>query len=190
MHLPAHLSAVIFASLLLAACSDDEVTEIDVGPTGPPSIAFKQAQLTVLDESTTEACVSLGTNTSVPVPLLVAIEELYLRPPGTCGLYAQCGHLQLLADGVLNNESATTTIDLLVHKLASPYHDGLIHPGSSQVDVLQVEVRVVDDEGVGLRVDDNGRLLVDGGEANGQLLSDQLSLQTVVSCDDLDSPDG
>jgi hypothetical protein len=130
------------AALLVAGCDDDEAVALDVGPTGPPSILFA-------DPPSGEAphCVSVGNDAIVDVPLLVTVDEIVLRPPGGCGSYQQCGHLQLYADGVLNNESSVSTIALLMHKLADQFHDGSDHAGTGEPDVLSLRVAVANSAG-------------------------------------------
>ncbi len=164
--IPTALTAL--AALLVAGCADEEAAPLDVGPTGPPSILF-------VDPPSGQGphCMSIGTDADAQLPLLVSVEELILRPPGSCGSYEQCGHLQLYSDGVLNNESSVTTIALLMHKLADPIHDGSKHAGTGEPDVLTVRVDVVDSAQQPLNDHDENPL------------TDTLELITVASCDEL-----
>ena len=159
---------IALAALLVAGCDDEEAVPLDLGPTGPPSILFT-------DPPSGEGphCVSIGTDADAQVPLLVTVHELALRPPGSCGAYQQCGHLQLYVDGVLNNESSVSSIALLIHKLADPYHDGTEHAGTGEPDVLTVRVDVVESQGEPLN------------DHDGEPLTDVLALITVPSCDEL-----
>ncbi len=161
------LFPLALACAWLTGCSDDVATVIDPGPTGPPSIRF------VNPESGGEpVCVSIGTDAKTRVPLLVAVEELQLRPPGGCGGVAQCGRLALYGNDVLNNETAVKAVDLLIYKLGNPYHDGSEHQGTGQPDLLTVRVDVLSDVG--------DEVLLDHDDAP---LSDTLQLITVPDCD-------
>lgn len=159
------LTLAILGAALVAGCSDDPTEVIDPGPTGNPSIAFQDPP-----SGGAPTCVSIGEDANSRVPLLVKVSELLLRPPGGCGDIAQCGHLVLYANDVLNNETAARAVDLLVYKLGDPYHDGSVHAGSDAPDVLRVRVEAVDDAGEPL-LDDEGVELVDSVE-----------LITVVDC--------
>ncbi len=163
--------AIGFTLPLLAgvvACDDDELTPIDFGPTGSPHIAFAEPASAAGEP----VCVEVTTETDFRVPLLIETDEVVLRPPGTCGLYAQCGHLQLFANDVLNNEGAVRAIDLLMRKLADRYHDGSVHAGSGEPDLLRLRIQLVNV---------NGEPLLDH---EGEPLADELELITVPSCDD------
>lgn len=159
---------IAIAAAALVACSDDPTTTIDPGPTGAPSIRFVDPA-----SGGEPACVSVGDDADTRVPLLVELEEIDLRPPGGCGEIAQCGRLALYADGVLNNETAVLAVDLLVYKLGDPYHDGAIHEGTGEPDLLDVRVEVLDDE--------TDEVLLD---REGDPLADSLQLITVASCDE------
>jgi hypothetical protein len=150
-----------------AACSSESTTAIDVGPTGDPTIVFA-------DPSSSDAqpvCVAVGSEADARVPLLVDTTELVLRPPGACGYYVQCVHLDLTVDGVSNDESAAPAIDLLLRKLADRYHDGSPRADNGQPDVLHVEVSAVGD----------AEQPVSNHE--GVPLKDTLQLVTKPSCD-------
>lgn len=159
---------IALVGLAFAGCSDDPTTTIDPGPTGAPSVRFVDPA-----SGPEPACVSIGDDADTRVPLLVALEEIDLRPPGGCDGIAQCGRLALFADGVLNNETAVVAIDLLVYKLGDPYHDGTVHAGTGEPDVLDVRVEVLDDE--------TDEVLLDH---DGAPLADTLQLITVPSCDE------
>ncbi len=162
--------ALPLALAALGGCGDEATTVIDVGPTGPPALRFAKPS-----PADGVACASIGEDANTRVPLLVAIEQVELRPPLGCDTLKQCGHLVLFVDGVLNNATAVPAIDLLVFKLGDPYHDGSIHAGTGEPDVLELTVQVFDD--------DEEPLL----DRDGEPLLDSLELVTVVSCDDLES---
>ena len=150
-----------------SACSGEATTDAPVGPTGDPAVRFSDPA-----SGGDPQCVAIGDDASVRVPLLVDVDEVLLRPPGGCGAIAQCGHLALYAGGVFNNETSVPAIDLLVAKLGDPYHDGSIHQGTGEPDVLTVRVDVV-------RGPDGGTLLDRAGDP----LSDTVDLITVVTCE-------
>lgn len=132
-------SAVIPIALALWGCGGDEPTPVDLGPTGQPTIRFASPPA--------DACISIGDDVSGRVPLLIDTEELVLNPPDACGVFVQCGHLVLYAEGVENNRSAVRGIDLLLHRLADPVHDGSVHAGTGEADLLDLRVEVVTDAG-------------------------------------------
>lgn len=138
------MSRILLACALLPlafGCSDEAPTTIDVGPTGPPSVSFVDPPA---DGEPT--CRSIGSDVEARLPVQVSVVELVLRPPGACAGYAQCGHLELYADEVLNNEAASSSFDLLLGKLADPIHDGSPLPDTGEADVLGLRVQVVDDD--------------------------------------------
>ena len=107
-------AAILLACGLCVGCEDDETVTLLVGPTGNPSVRFADP------ESGTIGCRSVGEDANTQVPILVSVSQLILRPPGACTNLTQCGHLELYAEGVLNNESSVPAIDLLLYKLADP----------------------------------------------------------------------
>ena len=88
------------SSLLLTSCDDEEATPIDIGPTGPPSIAFADPP-----SGTGPVCVSVGDDADARVPLLVNVDELVLRPPGACSTYQQYP----LIGAIINSLQLSTT---------------------------------------------------------------------------------
>jgi hypothetical protein len=149
-------------SLSCLGCGDDEDVVVDIGPTGPPAIVFA--------DPSNGACVSVGDDADARVPLRVVTTELVLRPPGACGQFAQCGHLELFAEDVANNEGAQRVIELLLRKLADRYHDGTPHAGSGEPDLLEVRVEVVKDDGEPLL------------DHEGFPIADELALVVVPDC--------
>ena len=129
-------------ALAAAACSSESTTAVDVGPTGDPTIVFAAPS----SEAPQPVCVAVGSEEDPRVPLLVDTTELVLRPPGACGYYVQCVHLDLTVDGVPNNESPAPAIDLLLRKLADRYHDGSPRADDGQPDVLHLEVVAAGDD--------------------------------------------
>jgi hypothetical protein len=152
-----------------AGCEDDEAPAIDLGPTGFPSLAFSDPP----SDGPQPVCVAVGPEIDARVPLLVDLTELVLRPPGACGLFPQCGHLELWANGILNNEAAVPAVELLLRKLADRYHDGTPHAGTGEPDVVRVRVQMVSDSGVPM------------SDHAGEPLADELELITVPSCEGL-----
>ena len=150
----------------LGACSTTESATPDVGPIGDPTIGVIEPASSGIGP----VCVAVGSEADARVPLLIATTELVLRPPGGCGYYIQCGHLDLYVDGVLNNESAVPAIDLLLRKLADRYHDAAPLAGSGALDVLHVRVAAVGDTDAVLADHDGG------------LLETEIQLATAESC--------
>ena len=138
---PFCIGALGALTLLCAACSSESAAQPDVGPTGDPAISFAEPS----SAREQPLCVAVGTEADARVPLLVDVVELVLRPPGACGYYVQCGHLDLYVDDVLNDESAVPAIDLLLRKLADRYHDGGLRADTDQPDVLHVRVVAAND---------------------------------------------
>jgi hypothetical protein len=130
----------LFTCLLpcaLLACTNSTETTSDVGPAGPPSLAFADPA-----PGGSPACRAIGSNVTAHVPLLLSAPNVILRPPFACGAFVQCGYVKLFVNGQLNNEAAALGVDLLIGKLANPYHDGSIHAGTNGPDVLNLEVRL------------------------------------------------
>jgi hypothetical protein len=175
--------AALAALLCLAACEDDAVAPIDLGPTGTPTLALTLPMKTPGAE---RVCASIGHDANARVPILVEVEELVLRPPGACGDFVQCGHLALYTsspsriDGelqpasfVLNNEGAVPAIDLLMRKLANRYHDG-------KEDALTIRVDVLNEAGELIVIPDNPDTeRVDESKLN------ELTLCTAADCEAL-----
>jgi len=161
------LAALVVSALVSLGCSSESTEEIDVGPTGEPQVSF--AQPLSLDGE--PVCVAVGAEADARVALLVETAELVLRPPGACGYYVQCGHLDLYVDDVLNDESAVPAIDLLLRKLADRYHDGSPRESDGQPDVLHLAVQLADADDLPLR------------NHEGQLIEDTLELITKPSCE-------
>jgi hypothetical protein len=119
----------LFAAISLAfaagGCSSDEETKAatPTGPTGNPSLAVVSPSSGV--------CVDANSR----VPVATVVTNFLLQPPGTCTV-AQCGYLEALVDGVLNNAGSAPVIDVVLGE------DDL--PG----DTLEVTVRAVDSAGV------------------------------------------
>jgi hypothetical protein len=113
--------------LAVASCGDDEAVAGFRGPTGPPGLVILSPEQ--------GACVSVGQDPDARIPVITRVAELLIRPPGRCGEIEQCGHLELLVNGVENNTSSGTAIEVLLRKLANREAD------------LTVVVNVVDDAG-------------------------------------------
>lgn len=152
-------------ALAASACDDGETGTTGLGTSGPASIAFVSPSGDAAPE-----CRAIGTDVGARVPLLVAVESVSLRPPLACSAGSSCGTVRLYVDGVLNNESASVAIDLLVGKLASPYHDGEVHPSTGAPDVLDLRVELTDPEGQPFVGDD------------GAVLADEVALLVMQAC--------
>lgn len=164
-------SSLIFAVAgALLGCGSGDPPVIDLGPTGEPSVDFASP------EGEAPICVSIGDDANGRVPLVVAIDQIVLKPPGTCGTFVQCGHLVLYAEGVENNRSAVRGIDLLLGKLADPVFDGSIHDGTGEPDLLDLRVEVVTDAEEPLL------------DREGEPVAAELSLITVPDCAVFASP--
>lgn len=159
MNSPSLCAGLVAAAAVLSGCADDTAQTTNTGPTGTPTLAFTNPA-----SGGDPPCVSIGDDAAGRIPLVVTVTELVLRPPGACGAFVQCGHLQLLTGNVVNNESAVPAVELLLRKLADPIHDG------QDGDFLDVTVQAVDDAGEPF-VGEDGMPLTDG-----------LSLITVPDC--------
>ncbi|MCC6525498.1 MAG: hypothetical protein IT373_22805 [Polyangiaceae bacterium] len=157
---------LVASALASAACTSDDAVDIDVGPTGDPTLAIAEP----LSVDGAPVCASIGTDPDFRMPFYVSVQQLLLRPPGACGAYAQCGELALYVDGVLNDLSSVPAIDLLFRRLADRYHDGSPHAASGEPDVLRVRIAAVDA--------DLEPLLDHAGEP----LSDELEVTSFVTC--------
>ena len=166
---PSHaaVGAACVALLLAGAgCDDDETAEPDLGPTGDPTLFFAEPA----SDAASRFCAEVTAEDDARVPLLVAVTEFYLRPPGACGTYVQCGHLALYVNDVLNNESGVPAIDLLLRKLADRYHDGSPLPESGEPDVLTLRAEAQNDAGATMT------------NHQGAPLEDTITLVTMAEC--------
>ncbi|XXT24804.1 hypothetical protein WME94_25050 [Sorangium sp. So ce429] len=158
----ARLALVLAAALAGASgCSDDEGESVP-GPTGTPALEI----VTPKDG----ACVAIGAPPAAPsadeptIPIRVSVSQLLLRPPGTCGTYAQCGHLELSIGGEKNSAAAGLVIDARLGELDPEERYG----------ELTIAVTIVSDAGVPLL----------GGESRKEPLTRSLSLTVAESCGD------
>ncbi|MBM4376101.1 MAG: hypothetical protein FJ095_13545 [Deltaproteobacteria bacterium] len=123
----------------LGACSEDDLIVPPTGPMGPVSFA-------VVSPSDGD-CVAIGDDVRARVPVLISTENFLLRPPGACGSAAQCGYVRLRADGRDNQLAASRALELDLGKLAQPYRDGSIHPGTGAPYLLELELTLLGDDG-------------------------------------------
>ncbi len=142
-------------ALSASGCDDGATGTTGAVASGPASIAFVSPAGDAAPE-----CRAIGIDVAARVPLLVAVENVSLRPPLACTGGSACGTVRLFVDGVLNNESASVAIDLLAGKLANPYHDGEVHPGTGAPDLLDLRVELTLPAGEPF-VDDAGDVLAD-----------------------------
>lgn len=131
--------ALVALTSLGLGCSSTSTSETSAGPVGPASFA--------LTSPADGACIAIGTDVTAHVPLAFETTNVVLRPPGACGSYANCGRIALRADGLANNEGASFAVDLVLGKLANPYHDGEIHEGTGKADLLPIEATLLTDSG-------------------------------------------
>jgi hypothetical protein len=106
----ASLSALSLAALVAyaaASCLDETTPSTVVVATGTPSISIYAPG--------DGACIPLtgGKDDFITVAVTVDNSTFYLRPPGACTNLGNCGHLQLDVDGVYNNSSATSLVDVI-----------------------------------------------------------------------------
>lgn len=160
--------------LAVASCADEVDEVVDVGPTGAPAITFSIPAPVGDDEPDAVApCLSIGEDRAREVTLVIAPEEVVLRPPGACGARLQCGRLSLFVDGVLHNESGVASVALLPRKLADPIRDGSPRATDGQPDLLSLRIQVTTDG-------DAGTPLLD---ASGDPVEASLDVQTLVDCE-------
>jgi hypothetical protein len=132
-------TAMALLLMVLGGCSEDDALITPTGPTG--AVGF------LVISPTDGACAAIGEDVRARIPVLVAIENFLLRPPGVCGTALQCGHIRLRADGRDNQYGASTALELDLGKLAQPYRDGSIHTGTEKPHLLEIEVTLLGDDG-------------------------------------------
>lgn len=133
------LVSLLFAVPSLAGCSEETSTGQELVDLAPPTLT--------LVAPTDGSCVAIGSDVSARVPLTFEVSNLTMRPPGACAGTTRCGRIALRADGLPNNEGASTVVDLLLRKLPNPYRDGELHAGTGQPNLLPIEAVLVDDGG-------------------------------------------
>jgi hypothetical protein len=170
----AALAAV--APFAAAGCTTDTVAATpDAGVT---TVAF-DAKLTVASPHD-GACFPVPQGLEAMIPLTVVFKTasgdpaaVYLRAAGFCTTLpnAICGHLVVKVNGVVNNEGATPTVNVLLGKFATPYQ------------TFAITVELVGDNNESLlvvRPDDAGMVDLDAG----------ITLQTSLTVDARPSCDG
>jgi hypothetical protein len=140
--------AFTFASALLlgaicaqgaASCTTTISTQPNVGPTGAPSLTVASPLA--------GSCIEIpDPQTSPGIPITVNVEgTFFLRPPGACIGYNNCGHLILqvgpgdsdAGTGTYNNYSASGLVDFLPSVVGTPFPYG----------TLTFTILLVDDNG-------------------------------------------
>lgn len=158
------LACGALVSCALAGCTTDDTAAPDIGPTATPEV-------TILSP-TDGACIVVA---DIPDPVVVvraSVADKYgqatleLMPPGSC-IHDQCGHLVLAANGVFNSTSATTTMELLLRKLANRYTD------------IELSVAAVHDDGTPFVV---GGMETDAGHTGGEPVVARVKIKTAASC--------
>lgn len=177
---------IALALVPLTGCGNEETAPIDPGPTGNPTLAIS------FPPPGSGVCLQTLGDVDAQAPFIMNVEQFMLRPPGACGQFAQCGRLALYTCPwsecreplpgeepllpVLNNESSVRAIELLLGKLADPYHDGAAKPdgdddpGNDILDLLHLRIALLKD---------NGTLASDH---SGQPLRTELSLVSLPEC--------
>ncbi len=153
-----------------ASCTTTDDTLINIGPTGAPTLSVVSPL--------SGACIEIPDPKSlVGIPIIVNVEgTFFLRPPGACVGYNNCGHLLLEVGpagsdgGAPNAVSASSLIDLVPSTLAMPYGD------------LTLTLLLVDDFGNPWLITDNDAGLLPG-EYNGPF-STQITIHTAPTCGD------
>lgn len=153
--------AALFAALAVTAfgCSSETTTTTpDAGITTVSSDA-KLVVVSPLDG----ACFPVPQGSDATIPLTLAFTKangspasVYLRAAGFCSSIpnAICGHIVVKVDGVVNNQGATQTVNVLLRKFANPYQ------------TFGITVELVGDQGETLlvaRPDDAGKTDLDAG---------------------------
>ena len=134
-------------------CTDETTAATSTGPTGRITLVVKSPANGV--------CTAVGDDAFAEVPIVVDVDNAVLRPPGTCGVYTQCGHLELQVNGIPNNAGATEVIPVLLRKLAEPLGD------------FDVSLRIVKDDGT---------YVLDSTSETGAVLEAHVALVTRASC--------
>ena len=177
--------AAVLAALAAAApfaasgCTTD--TTASTPDAGITTVAF-DARLTVVSPHD-GACFPVPEGLDAMIPLTVAFKTaaggpaaVYLRAAGFCTTLPSsiCGHLVVKVNGVVNNEGATPTVNVLLGKFATPYQ------------TFAITVELVGDNNEALLVagpDDAGATDLDAGIT----LQTSLTVDARKSCDDATS---
>ena len=132
------------------------------------------------------ACFAVAEGPDAIIPLTVAFTKadgtqasVYLRAASFCSLIpgSICGHIVVKVDGVVNNEGATNTVNVLLRKFATPYR------------TFAITVELVGDLGETLlvaRPNDAGVTDLDAGI----VLQTSLTVDVRKSCGDSSSSSG
>jgi hypothetical protein len=115
---PAGLLAAGLALAVAGGCGEDEKISGPLGPTGNPKLTIHEVNGAERKEL---MCVPVGPDPDATISVNVHPDQLLLRPPGTCGAYAQCGHMLLRINGVENNRGSAPVIDAQLQNLADRY---------------------------------------------------------------------
>jgi hypothetical protein len=117
------------------------------------------------------ACVEVSGGDDAFIPVIVSTPNFLVRPPGTCSDCSNCGHVALTVNGLANNTSSTSVVDLLFSgNIASHYGD------------LELTVTLVDDDGNPWVFTPDGGTGSDAGKTTYGPLSQTVKITTKASC--------
>ena len=171
----AFTSALLLGALCAqgaTSCTTTVTETTPVGPTGAPSLSIASPLR--------NSCIEIpDPQTSPGIPVTVSVEgTFFLRPPGACVGFNNCGHILLEVGpagseaGAPNNYSASGLVDFLPSKLGTPFPYG----------DLTLTVLLVDDFGNPWLLSDN-EAGAPAGSTPGPF-STQVMIHTAVSCGD------
>jgi hypothetical protein len=113
--MPRRALSFVLASMLLvsalvavgvASCTTPETTVV------VPGCTTSEPTLSIVSP-VNGACWAVSAGDDAYVPVVVSAGNFLLRPPGQCTGCDNCGHLRLSVNGVVNNDSATSVVDVL-----------------------------------------------------------------------------
>jgi hypothetical protein len=102
-------AGLLFVSIAIVSCSDEESSTEAVAPEGPAAVAIEafigaNSQSFARGEA---SAITVDCSGNLAVDLV--LENWLLRPPGNCGATAQCGHVAVTVGDVLV-EAATEVV--------------------------------------------------------------------------------
>jgi hypothetical protein len=146
-----------------ASCATESLPVGYTGPTGTPGLAISSPP--------NGACVEVTNDADAFVPIELSLTNFILRPPGGCIGLTNCGQARLTVNGLVNNLTASTIVDMSF--------DG---PIASHYGTWKIEVELIDDQG-------NPWILPMDGGAGGAPVTDygpyiaKETITTAASCE-------